>query len=613
MTLVPPHSDTGAVSSGSSNADRGNPRSARIAVVLTLIGLANNAWSLRWGFQYDDYLHQFALRGLPTDSHVRPWNLYDFGPRPGSVRPHAEWRFHAWWADPDFKVRFFRPVTSVSIGLDYRLYRDWAPGYHLTSLALFAVLLRLSFRLYRELGAPPSAALWALAVLSLSPVHIVPVGWIANRNTLLAALFVVATIRMVHRHRQSGRRCHLAGGLICFLLACGSKESGLVGLPLMAMYLSLYDPVNAAGPFRRVLSNVLRSRMLWAFTLTAVAYLTVYLAAGYGARSVVYPTPWDDPIQCLRRLAVLVPVGLLSLFFGFPADLMPVHPWLTWVVVFAGVPFLTGVGWVVFRIVRPGPSTLLACGWVVCSLLVEIGADLSDRLFVNAAVGSSLLVGLFLHCLRPVSARIAAREHVPLIVGGMLVLSGVVTPVISTAIRAKFFSRMAAVDRDTIVNADVDRSAPTPRSVFLLNAPSSLVALSMSGTWGVAHHDGQTYVYPLQMGRRPLTWRRDDERTMTLTSRSCPFMDHRFERLFRTARTGLHPGATFEAPEFTAVALAVEPTGIRSVRFVFRRSLNDASYFFLAWRDGRLVQMTPPPPGQTVELSEVPSPTAFAP
>ncbi len=584
----------------------------RLVYLLILAGPANNASSLWYGFQYDDYLHQLVLRGRARESPGHVWNLYDFGPRPNSAFPQAEWRFHVWWAVSDFKVRFFRPVTSLTIAIDYWIFGGWAPGYHIASLLYLAVALGLAFALYRDLGAPNSAALWALAVLALSPVHLVPAGWIANRNTVLATLFVIATLRAIHRFRRTGGRGWFAVAIVCFLLGCGSKESGLVALPLMALYLFFFDRRDEGESVAVGLRRLARSHTLWTFAVISGVYLATYVALGFGTRSVVYPTPWADPLLCGFRLAVLVPVGLLGLFFGFPADVIPAYPWLTWPVALAAIPFLIGFGAVLLRVTGRTPQALFALAWALCSLLVETGADISDRLLVNAAVGTALLVGLFLQRLTPIVDRVAGRQYAPLVLGGMLFASGIVSPIPAMIARSYHFNMMAATDRALILNADIDRAAPAPRSVFIVNCPSSLLALSLSATWGVTYNDLDTYVFPLQMGRRAVRWNRDGPNSMTLTSRGAPFTDHRLERIFCTSTRAPGPGTVFRGPEFEATVLVTEPAGFHAVRFEFKRNLDDPSYRFLAWREGRMTAIRPPAIGQTVELPEVPSLSPFA-
>ena len=100
---------------------------------------------------------------------------------------------------------------------------------------------------------------------------------------------------------------------------------------------------------------------------------------------------------------------------------------------------------------------------------------------------------------------------------------------------------------------------------------------------------------------------------MTLTSRASPFVGNYFEQLFRARPGPPPPGATYKTPALTATVLAVEPEGARTVRFVFNEALDSPAYRFLAWQDGRLARIVPPPVGETIELPEVPALTRFTP
>jgi len=225
-------------------------RTAVFAGLIIFAGVALHAGSLASGFFYDDYLHQYVLRGYESATRLKPWSLYDFldGRDVGS----ADLRIYIWWMDPTFKARFLRPVTSMSIWLDHKLFGDWAPGYHLTSLLLFALLLLVAFRLYRDLGAPAGAALWALAFLALEDNHVLPVEWIANRNSLLSALFVAVTMMAVHRSHISPHRWgYVALAAIGFVLALGAKESGIMVFPLTVLYLWFLGEAANGRPFVR--------------------------------------------------------------------------------------------------------------------------------------------------------------------------------------------------------------------------------------------------------------------------------------------------------------------------------------------------------------------------
>lgn len=586
-------------------------RTAVIAALLILAGVLNNLQSLGWGFVWDDWFHQFALRRQTEDMQLRPWNLYDFADTADRSPDH-----HAglpWWTDPDFKVRFFRPVTSVSIWLDYTFHGDWAPGYHLTSLLLFAVFLALAFRLYRALGASPRASLWALAFLALEDGHHLPVGWIANRNTMLAALFVVACLLLLCRRRRGPPGVYLTAAVICFLLACGSKESGLAAFPLIVVYLAAYECRDAGDGWRTVVARLMRSRVLWLFAVLTAAYLLFYIADGHGARSLHFAAPWPNPVAYLGRLAIMLPVGLYSLFLGFSPDLLPARPEYVFPVLIASFVVLSPLFYILFRTVGFTSISVLAIGWALCSIVLVGGAEASDRLLMSASVGSALLIGLFLDRIGGVRLCLVTRKYACAATACLLITCGIIASVPMMALRNAMIADLAMADTRLMLNAEIDRTAAPPRRVFLLNSPSSLLPMMMPLAWRVGNDDDGTEISVLQLGRRPLRWTRDDERTMTLSSGGAPFLTTRMERLFRVKDVPPPLGRTARRSTFTATIVATEGSGVTSVRFEFEDDLDHASYTFLAWRDGRLRRIAPPAIGETINLPELQPPVPLAP
>src|SRR5215472_7587539 len=263
-------------------AGRASPRLLSMGVLLLILaGVGVHAETARWGFLYDDFLHQAYLRYGAAEIYRAPWDLYDFGT--GRDPEFAGRGMYPWWTSPDFSLHFFRPVASLTIWLDYQLFKGWAPGYHLTSLALYAVFLVLVIVLFRSLGAPANAACWGLALVAVNDTHVLPVGWIANRNTLLGSLFIVLTIWAVHRHRERQSRGWLILSVVAFLLACGSRESGMIGWPLVGWYLFIFDRSTPSEPVWRGCIRVLRSVTFWIFGIAAGAYLALYLSMGPGS------------------------------------------------------------------------------------------------------------------------------------------------------------------------------------------------------------------------------------------------------------------------------------------------------------------------------------------
>ena len=618
----------------SAASTRPGRRSTVLVVVLVLVGVANHVRALGWGFLCDDWVHQFVLRRPDKSHNIRPWDLYNFGGRPKPGDPEYQRGGFPWWTPADLKLRFFRPVTSLSILLDFTLYGRWAPGYHLTSLALYAVFLILAFKLYVGLGAPRRAALWALALLALDNGHVLPVAWIANRNSLLAALFTVATLLAFHRYRRGGSVAALLVAMLCCLLACGSKESGVIATAIVGLYLLLIDRPSRGESLLDGCRRVCRPGPLWVFVLLTGAYVAYYVASGYGTRSAMYCTPWSDPIRFITQVAALIPLASMSLFLNVSIDIIFLKPHLVWPAAGASVPILAVVGVVVWRILRstprpadPAQSSVeptrrgggaarlagFALGWALLSVLPVAGVFPSDRLLMNASVGTALLVGLLLDYLGPLRGLWAAQQYRRFMLGGFFIATNLVLSVPLTLMQGKIFRKVAVTDRDAAASADIDRTRPSPRAVFALNSPSAGFAGTLVVTWPVLHDDYETGVFFMQFGRRDVEWCREGANTMVLTFGSPPLLDHPYERFFLTGPTPPPVGTIFTTANFRATVQDVAPTGIRAVRFEFNKRLDDPSYQFLAWSQGHMGRIDPPPIGGRVTLPRAEPLLSYAP
>jgi len=589
---------------GTAPGRRIGARVSLVAVALIALALVLHAPTLGRGFNYDDFIHQYLLRYAMQWPDAGPWRLYDFSFWTATSAAQQAGGLAPWWVSPDFKTSFFRPVTSLSLLLDYRLYGGWAPGYHVTSLALFGVLLLLAFLLYCELGAPSRAALWALAFFALSGNHVLPVGWIANRNELLSSLFVVAMMLNVSRYGRLGGMHRLVSGVACFLLACLSKESGLIGLPLVGLYLwILKSPVSGESRRGRFL-RVARSRTLWTFVVCAGAYMAVYLAFGHGATSANYATPWRRTGVYLGRLAALFPLASGSLFFGLSTDLVFTRPQLYGPVLGLAAALFALLLGVLWLWLRRTPLAWFAAGWVAAALFPMAGVTLSDRLLMSASLGSALLLGLLVDrtgSVREILGGLRSRWPALLFVALNLVVA-----VLAGWVRSHMFFGMAAADRAASANAEIVRADAAAGPVIALNSPSTLLALTMRPTWAVTHDDPKTAIYFLAMARLGETCVRESDDTLVVTCDAPFLLAHRYERVFRASEAPPPPGTVFVTPAFTATVLATEGLGIKSVRFTFRKGLE--AYRFLAWQRGVYRRVSPPPVGRILRLP-APEPT----
>jgi hypothetical protein len=554
-----------------------------LTLVLSL-GLLVQLPTLRVGFFADDYGHQLILRG-PGVAPIPRWSLYDFGTAP-------QWAEFArgghallpWWTGSDWKIRFFRPLTSLSLRLDYALWNRQPLGYHVTNLVLWMVLLVLVHRLYEALGLPPRVAILGLLVFVLAHASSFPVGWIAHRNSVLEALFAIGAVLAALR---GGVGTALALGLAAAL----SKESGSFALLLVAAIF------HARG----------RSRPACVALLAFGAYLTCLAWGGYGTRSLYYVTPWIAPVRFLENLVLLASGGVLSLLSPAPLEVFLSLPRsvLLALSILVGWPLAAAI----LRRVPRGEARVLLGAWAVLFLLPLGGAPPGDRLLFVPAIGAAGLLAMAWSAERARWGELSLFRRTGAWVLALSVTVG--SGLYLLNLSANILPGLAYHVRQTVRATDVGPRIGGRRDVLVLQTESQLQGLTLSWTWHAEVDDESVHFALMQSARRGLRWTRTDERTFELEAlRSC-FLDTPLERLFLTS-AALKAGTRWRTPDFEVEALTVDESCFRRFRVTLDRSLDDPSLRFVRPVEGVLSRIEPPAVGATLELPAA-EPTSLAP
>jgi len=497
-------------------------------------------------------------------------------------------------------IRFFRPLTSMSLMLDHALFGSSAVGYHLTSLLLWVCLLATLHWTYRGLGLSGGLALAALAFFAVSSSAVLPVAWLANRNTLLEVVFTVGAVGV------AGRACcaaSVAGALLLAVLAALCKESGIVAFPLVAAGLLA---ARHAGRFRRpAWADV---GMITALLL-AVAHLAFLALAGYGTKSLFYASPWGDPVRFATQLGINASTGMLSLASPFPSDLVAIMPALVPGAVALSVVVVVPLAVWIWRAAADHPTRGLLGLWCVLSVLPQGAPPPSDRLWLGAAVGCSGLFALAAaRALGPGQTRGSRRA------GIALVASAGVASAFFVLVQELAIGQMSRDLRATILAADVGPTEVGRRDLFVLQADNALIPISMASTLAIEAGDENLRVWLMQTGRRALEWKRVDERTFELASRDHPFLTDMFEIVYLAEPVDPVVGATWDTELFTVTALEFDDEGgLLRFRWQFADDLDPVRSRFLVPRDGRLTAIEPPAVGETLTLESVVPQNPFTP
>jgi hypothetical protein len=447
----------------------------------------------------------------------------------------------------------------------------------------------------------------ALFVFAASTVCLFPVSWPANRNTLIAVFFTVASIRVLSEPRFRGRSVPLVAALALAILASLAKETGLSAFVLIIVCLWwLRRRADVFVPRRWVTTGSIASLSL------AGLYGAFFLSRGYGVNGVFYVVPWGDPIGFLRRLGELATKGALSLVGPFSVDLFSFVPHGTLICVILFFALIVPFGWFLWRQVKSHPAAGFLAAWILITIVLQAGAPPSDRLLFAASVGSSGLLALFV-CATAFPRQAAPRRRGRRTLGLAVFFSAGVASALSLVAQGISGAQFVGEVRDAVLTADVGPASVGRREVFVLQSPNMLVPLALLPTWVIETDDLNVRFWPMQTGRRGLRWTRLDERTFDLTSLGRPFLTDLLERLFLTRRGLPTPGATWKTALFAVEAIDVDEDGLRRFRVSCPDPLDSPRYRFLVVRHGRLVHIAPPAVGETVIIPPAIPPHAFVP
>lgn len=568
-----------------SGAEPPRPGRRRWLALWLALGLLLQLPTLGVGFFADDYAQQLVLRGERGPVPVPRWSLYDWGTAEEWRAFGAEHEGLPWWTASDWRIRFFRPLASLTLVADHALWGRDARGYHATSLVLWLALLVVVHRLYLALGLASGAAAAALSVFVFSDASSIPVGWIANRNALLEALFASGALLAALRGRA-------AAALGLALAATLSKESGALVLPLVAWVLF------RAGRARPALG--------------ALALLGAYLAflplAGFGTRSLFYATPWSDPGRFLANLGLLATGGVLSLLGPAPLDVVTMFPRAA--VVLAGLGLV--VGWPLWAWVvrRAGAVRALAGAWTVLFLLPQAGAAPADRLLFVPSIGAAALLGAAWCAQR---ARWSELGRPARLGTWALALSATLgSGLYLVAQNVDVLPGMARHVRAKALATEVGPPAPR-REVLVLQTENHLQAFTLGATWHAEIADESVRFSVIHGGPRAVRWTRTGERSLELESLGTPFLDTPFEYVYRTDPAPPAVGTRWSSSWFEVEAVAVDDGGLRAFRVTLDRPLDDPSLRFVRPVEGVLSLVAVPAVGATLELPAAVATRPFVP
>src|SRR5260370_5704893 len=142
------------------------------------------------------------------------------------------WSFQRGTLTKDISLPYYRPLFTVYLTLNFKLFGLWEPGWHLMNLLVHTGATVAVFFLIKRLSGDRLMATLAALLFGLHPAHVESISWISGIPDPLAALFCVPGMIWYVRYRTEGDRRFLIASVIAYGLSALCKETPLA-LPLV--------------------------------------------------------------------------------------------------------------------------------------------------------------------------------------------------------------------------------------------------------------------------------------------------------------------------------------------------------------------------------------------
>lgn len=546
----------------------------------------------------DDYYHRSVLLGTSQLRELLgpPSEMFRFfRGDPARTGRLLDLGLFPWWTDPRLKAEFLQALTVLTHRLDYALWPDSPVLMHAHSLFWLGALVAMTAAFYRRmLGATWVAGVAAL-LFAIDDARGATVGFLANRNVLVAATFGVSALIAHDRWRRDGSR--LATGLAPLLLAAAlfSKEEGIGTCAYLAAYGLFVDP---RGRWRGCLA-------LLPYVGVVLVWRALRASWGYGVRDVgLYIDPVTDPGRFGHAAVERIPILLSGQWCPVPAELgvvlrpsaLVVYWWLAMallgLLLFAFAPLLR----------RSPLARFWASGMLFAAVPVSATLPM-DRLLTFVGIGAFGLLAQFWAFVFGGNSLPPGRiwRTMATTLAWILVIVHAVYAPLALPVRAGNPLGPSWVERRLYVQFPLG-SDVGERTVVIVNAPSAPHASYLIFRQEQSGLPIPRYTRTLAPAIPAVRIRRVDEQTVEVRPKG-GYLKEALDRVFRSERRPLVLGERVNLPGMSAEVTAMTPDGRpAAVRFRFDVPLESPTLLWLCFRRGGFEPFSPPAVGQDCEI-----------
>ncbi len=534
--------------------------------ILISVALAVACPSLRVGFHFDDWWQLVVARGVPFSEALT--NMFVFAGPGGAPVP-------CWWADPDLKLAFFRPLSSLLVLVDDTLFGDVAALWHAHQIAWWVALVLL-VRGVHKVALPRRAGVLSATVFALDDAHLFPIAWLANRNALVSTVFGMLALIAHARWRRDGDRRLMAAEIVAWALAFAGGEGALS----MLAYVIAWEGLAAMD------GRATRARSLAPAFGVFAAWAVLYKTLGYGtAGSGSYHDPLNDPLGWAWDAPPRLLALLGQLLGRAPVDAWFVVPALWWWPIIVGLVSVPVWAWLLRTFARLEPARWYGLRWLIAGAFLSIIPLLStfpsSRLLLAPSIGTSAVIGALVEHVWRTRKSVERPSRAHRIVVYFMAFGAFVVAPASLGTQTEVLRQYARFFYETAQQADLG-SADQISVVLYAPDPTMMVYMpAVHYLSGKAPHPWAV----LSMAPYRHVFHRVSDTVLDVEIVDGHMMGTEWEKLFR--RRPLRTGDVVPWGDATVEVLAADRVGPTRLRLRASRSLDDPRVAWLTYADGR--------------------------
>lgn len=546
----------------------------------------------------DDYHHKLLMIDSPIRLLDSPIDMFNFfSGDPARTTEIMDDGFFPWWTDKSIKGAFWRPLASITHWLDYILWPDSPLLMHVQSVLWYGILAAAVAFLYRRFISVAWVAGLAALLYAIDDAHGTPVGFLANRNAVMATLFGVLTLIIHDKWRLGNLRTGLVVGPALLAVSLLSAEAGIATCAYLFAHAVFIDRGTLRQRFAAMIPY-LAVVVIWRFLWT-------YL--GYGVENMgAYIDPLSTPLSYIGAVKNRAPFLLLGQWALPPSDITMMIPpkFAIWI-------WRSGLVFLVLLVVALIP--LLWCQrftrfWatgMILSVLPICATFPSDRLLLFVGIGAMGLVAQFIYFIFGKTEGQQKRTfwRIPaLVLAGVFILIHLIIAPLVLPVRAAYPMIPKKFSDKMMITEALDESVKN-QDLVIVNPPITFLMLQSPMVWESNNQPIPRHLRILTSSLfQPVEIYRPDAKTLIVRP-AYGFYVHVLDTLFRNKRNPFSVGDRVELTGMTVEIREITNDGqVAEATFIFSVALEDSSLRWLQYKDGTFVSFTPPAVGQKVVL-----------